>query len=142
MKQTDKVDRNHPAFRENAKPFYDIARKGLGDEVDGEHFWDTIHKDAIFEFLCFTPGFTPKIEGRKAYMDWFGGYSMDLKSADGLRVYKDTKQGVVVIEYQVHGTAPDGKSDYNNHFCSIVTIKDRQVVYWRDYMDSYTVMSM
>ncbi len=41
------VDRSHPAFRENAAPFYRIVREGLGDAVDGEHFWDTVAEDAV-----------------------------------------------------------------------------------------------
>ena len=41
-------------------------------EVDGEHFWDTVSKRKIqYLILYHIPGFTTKIEGRKAYMDWF-----------------------------------------------------------------------
>ena len=92
LNKTGKVDRNHPAFRENAKPFFSIVMDGLMGEVDGEHFWDAVAEDAIFEFMYNIPGFTNKIEGRKAYMDWFEGYSMELKYADNLRVYKDIEQ--------------------------------------------------
>jgi hypothetical protein len=45
------VDRNHPAFNKNAEPFYLIIMEGLKGEVDGEHFWDAVAKDAVFEFL-------------------------------------------------------------------------------------------
>ncbi|MGE8292203.1 MAG: hypothetical protein ACN6ON_11010 [Sphingobacterium sp.] len=31
-----KVDRSHPAFRENAEPFYQIIMEGIKGEVDGE----------------------------------------------------------------------------------------------------------
>lgn len=97
------VNRSHPAFRENAAPFYGIVREGLGDAVDGEHFWDTVAEDAVFEFRYLFPGFGPVIEGRRAYMDWFGGYDMQIRSADGLRVHRDDEQGVVTLEYEVHG---------------------------------------
>ena len=43
---------------------------------------------------------------------------------------------VVVLEYEVHGTAPSTGKPYDNRFCSIVTIEDRKIVRWRDYMDS------
>lgn len=140
MNKTGMVDRNHPAFRENAEPFYSIVMEGLKGEVDGEHFWDAVAEDAVFEFLYNIPGFTNKIAGRKAYMDWFGGYNMELKSADSLRVYKDREQGVITLEYQVHGTSPYSSRPYDNRFCSIVTIRDRKIVYWRDYADSYAMM--
>jgi len=134
------VDRKHPAFKKEAEPFYSIIMEGLKGEVDGEHFWDAVAEDAVFEFLYRFPGFAQKIEGRKKYMDWFGGYSMKLKSADNLFVHKSTEPGVIILEYAVHGTVPGSNKPYDNRFCSIITIKDRKIVHWRDYMDSLAVM--
>jgi len=138
---TDKIDRNHPAFRENADAFYNIVMEGLQDAVDGPHFWDAVAEDAVFEFLYTVPGFTNKIEGRQAYMDWFGGYTNQLTSADGLRVYKDPEQGVITLEYTVHGTIPFNGHEYHNRFCSIITIKNRKIIHWRDYCDSFAVVT-
>jgi ketosteroid isomerase-like protein len=125
----------------NAEPFFDIVMKGLEGEVDGQHFWDAVADDAIFEFCYNFPGFTNKIEGRKAYMDWFKGYTNVLHSADNLRVYK-TKQpkNIVILEYEVHGVVPQTGKAYDNRFCSIITIEDRKIVHWRDYMDTLAVM--
>jgi len=137
-----KTNGNHPAFNKNAEPFYKIIMEGLKGEVDGDHFWDAVAEDAIFEFLYNFPGFANKIEGRNAYMDWFGGYSMVLHSADNLRVYKSLNpKEVIILEYEVHGIAPSTQKPYNNHFCSIITVKDRKIVHWRDYMDSLAVMT-
>ncbi len=136
MKQ---VNKNHPAFNKNAEPFYSIVMEGLKGKVDGKHFWDAVDENAIFEFLYDFPGFANKIEGRKAYMDWFAGYSMVLNSADNLKIYETTDSNVVILEYQVHGKTPTGKH-YDNRFCSIITIKDRKIIHWRDYMDSLAVM--
>lgn len=136
-----KVDRNHPAFNKNSEPFYRIVMEGLKGEVDGAHFWDAVAENAVFEFLYNIPGFTNKIKGRKAYMDWFGGYSNVLRSSDNLRIYKCANpENVIVLEYQVHGTVPSTGKAYDNRFCSIITIKDRKIVHWRDYMDSLAVM--
>ncbi|HMK26234.1 MAG TPA: nuclear transport factor 2 family protein [Chitinophagaceae bacterium] len=134
------MNRNHPAFKKEAEPFYNIIMEGLTGEVDGEHFWDAVAKDAVFEFLYNFPGFTNKIEGRAAYMDWFGGYSNILHSADHLRVHKSMEHGVVILEYEVHGIAPSTGKPYDNRFCSVITIKNRKIVHWRDYMDSLSVM--
>jgi len=132
------VNRNHPAFKKGAEPFYSIIMKGLKGEVDGEHFWDAVAEDAVFEFSYHFPEFPNKINGREKYMEWFGGYSMELKSADSLVVHKSTVPGVIILEYAVHGVAPTQRP-YNNRFCSIITIKGRKIVYWRDYMDSFAV---
>jgi len=136
------VNRSHPAFNINVESFYTVIMDGLKGEVDGEHFWDAVADNAIFEFLYNFPGFTNKIEGRKAYMDWFGGYTNVLHSADNLRVYKSAQpKNVFILEYQIHGTVPETGKDYNNRFCSIITIKDRKIIHWRDYMDSLAAMS-
>ena len=137
---SNQVDRNHPAFRENADAFYNIVMQGLKGEVDGEHFWDAVDENAVFEFLYNFPNFPNRIEGRQAYMDWFGGYENQLDSADGLHVYKDQTQGIVTLEYAVHGTIPATGKTNDNRFCSIVTIKNRKIVHWRDYMDSFAVI--
>ena len=65
------INRDHPAFKKEAEPFYSIIMKGLKGEVDGEHFWDAVAEDAVFEFLYRFPGFPSEISGRKKYMDWF-----------------------------------------------------------------------
>lgn len=137
----EKLNRNHPAFKKNAEPFYNIIMEGLKGEVNDGHFWDAVDENAVFEFMYNIPGFTNKIEGRQAYMDWFGGYSNVLHSSDNLRVYKsNTPNNVIILEYQVHGVVPHTGKAYDNNFCSIITIKDRRIVHWRDYMDTLAVM--
>jgi len=134
------IDRSHGAFRQNAEPFYSIVMEGLKDEVYGEHFWDAIAEDAVFEFLYQFPNFPSKILGRKAYMDWFAGYTNELTHADGLKVYKDSSKNIIILEYEVHGTVPHTGKVYDNRFCSIISIENRKVVHWRDYMDSLATM--
>jgi ketosteroid isomerase-like protein len=68
------VNKNHLAFKKKADPFYNIIMDGLEGKVEGPHFWDVVAEDAVFEFRYQFPGFATKIEGRKAYMDWFGSY--------------------------------------------------------------------
>jgi ketosteroid isomerase-like protein len=121
-------------------PFFNIIMKGLAGLVDGDHFWDAVAEEAVFEFRYRIPGWPERLEGRAAYMAALEGYSMDLRSADGLSVYMTRDSSVVVLEYEVHGTAPSTGKPYDNRFCSIVTIKDRKVIHWRDYMDSLAPM--
>ncbi len=49
------INRDHPAFKKEAEPFYKIIMEGLKGEVDGEHFWDAVAEDAVFEFLYRFP---------------------------------------------------------------------------------------
>jgi ketosteroid isomerase-like protein len=47
----------------------------------------------------------------------------------------------VIIEYEVHGKVIATGASYDNRFISVVTIKDRKVIHWRDYMDSLAAMN-
>ncbi len=117
-------------------PFFNVAMKGLDGLVDGDHFWDAVAENAVFEFLYRIPGWPERLESRVAYMTEMEDYGMELHSADGLAVHLTRDPRVVVLEYGVHGTAPSTGKPYDNRFLSIVTIKDRKIVRWRDYMGS------
>jgi uncharacterized protein len=117
-------------------PFFDIVMKGLDGLVDADHFWDAVADEAVFEFLYRFPGWPSRLESRAAYMSALERYAMDLHSADGLVVHLTRDPRVVVLEYEVHGTARSTGRPYDNRFCSIITIDDRKIVRWRDYMDS------
>src|SRR5207302_6295199 len=54
---------------------------GLDGLVDGDHFWDAVADDAVFEFLYRFPGWPGKLESRHNYMKAMEGYGMRLQSA-------------------------------------------------------------
>jgi ketosteroid isomerase-like protein len=60
-------------------------------------------------------------------------------TADNLRVYRDPEASVAVLEYEVHGESVLTGRPYNNRFVSIITVKDRKVTHWRDYLDPIAV---
>ena len=123
-------------------PFFAVITKGLDGLVDGDHFWDCIADDAVFEFLYDFPGWPRKLEGRAAIMAVFSGYgrNISLNSSDGLVIHRGLDPRIVVLEYEVHGTALSTRQVYNNRFASIITVENRKVVRWRDYMDSLAAM--
>lgn len=53
-------------------PFFDIVRQGLAGLVDGDHYFDTIAPDAVFEFRF--PGYPTKVVGREALIALYAGY--------------------------------------------------------------------
>ncbi len=126
------------AAYEPAAPYFDLVRGALGALVDGEHFFDIVAEDIVYEVLYDFPGWPRVIQGRTGLMDKFLGYAgnIALQSADRLRVHKTDNGGVVAIEYEVHGTILATGVTYNNRFCSIITIENRKIALWRDYMDS------
>ena len=121
-----------------AKPYFDLVRGALGDMVDGEHFFDIVTDDVIYEVLYDFPGWPRIILGRADPMARFRGYcdNIALHTADKLIALKADSGRVVVIEYEVHGTILATGVKYNNRFCSIIKIENRKIAHWRDYMDS------
>ncbi len=121
-----------------ADPYFNLVRGALGDRVDGDHFFDIVSDDVVYEVLYDFPGWPRVIEGRVDLMAQFKGYgdNIALRSADNLITRKTDDGRVFVIEYEVHGTILATGVKYDNRFCSIIEIENRQIAHWRDYMDS------
>ena len=123
---------------EPAAAYFDLVRGALGALVDGDHFFDVVADNVVYEVLYDFPGWPRIIAGRPDLMAAFKGYvaNIALHSADKLIVHKADGGTVVVIEYEVHGTILATHAKYNNRFCSIIRIENRKIAHWRDYMDS------
>ena len=124
-------------------PFFRIIEKGLAGFVDGGHFFNLLADDVIFDYVISVPGYPRRVEGRRAVAELYRGYGSNivLRSADELAVHRDREASVIVLEYAVHGQAVQTGRTYDNHFVSVITIKDRKVTHWRDYLDPVAVFN-
>jgi ketosteroid isomerase-like protein len=124
-------------------PFFEISQQGLAGLVDGDHYFDTIAEDAVFEFRYIFPGWPQTLNGPGALMARYASYGNNivLHGADALVIHRSQDPRVVIIEYEVHGKMVATGASYDNRFISVVTIEDRKIVHWRDYMDSLTAMT-
>lgn len=131
--------RNKYAVFQALDPFFEIIQQGLTGLVDGEHFFDTVADDAVFEFLHHVPGWPRTIRGRADLMEQWTGYgdSIKLHSSDGLVTHRAQDRNVVILEYEVHGKILATGVPYDNRFISVITIEGKKIVHWRDYMDSF-----
>jgi len=59
--------------------------------------------------------------------------------ANIMAVMAEGGASVAVLEYEVHGESVLTGRPYNNRFASIITVKDRKVTHWRDYLDPIAV---
>ena len=94
---------------EALNPFFEVVMEGLRGLVDGDHYFDTIAEDAFFEFRYHFPGWPLTIPGRANLIASFSGYGKTILS---------------------------NGSPYDNRLISVVTIENRKIVHWKDYMDS------
>jgi ketosteroid isomerase-like protein len=128
------------AVFEALNPFFEIILRGLSGLVDGKHYFDTFADDAIFESRYHFPGWPVTIRGRDSLMDSLSGYGKTIKlhSCDALVVHRSQDSRVVILEYEVHGKILSSGAAYDNRLISVITIENRKIVRWRDYMDSLT----
>jgi uncharacterized protein len=123
------------------QPFFRIIQEGLTGVVDGGHFFELFAEDAITEFVITVPGYPKTIQGRDNLAELYRGYSetIVLESAGDLVVYRDTESSVVILEYAVRGRVVATGRPYHNRFVSIITVRNRKVTHWRDYLNPLAV---
>jgi len=80
-----------------AEPYFQLVRGALGDLVDGQHFFDVVSDDIVYEVL-YDLGWPRTIRGRDDLMAAFLSYgdSIELASADNLTAHL-TDEGSVLV---------------------------------------------
>ena len=123
---------------EALNPFFEVVLEGLRGLVDGDHYFDTFTEDCVFESRYHFPGWPVTIRGRANLMAALSGYgkTIRLHSGDALVVHRSQDSRVVILEYEVHGRILSSGARYENRLISVVTIENRKIIHWRDYMDS------
>jgi len=124
-------------------PFFRAIERGLDGLVDGTHFFDFLADDVVFEYVVTVPDYPRRVEGRAALIELYRGYGDNfcLDHCGDVVAYHDRESSVAVLEYSTHGKAVATQAAYDNHFISVVTIADRAVTHWRDYMDPLAVLA-
>lgn len=59
-------------------PFFRIVEQGLSGFVDGDHYFDTVADDALFEFRYNFPVFPQTVSGRANLMTLYSGYGKNI----------------------------------------------------------------
>ena len=88
------------AVYQGAEPFFNLVRRALGDLVDGDHFFDIVGDNVVYEVLYEVTGWPRVIRGRADLMAQFGGYcdNVAIRSADRLITHKTDNGQTVVID--------------------------------------------
>src|SRR5207302_8229315 len=122
-------------------PFFRIIEEGLDGIADGGHFFDLLAEKVIFDYIITTPGYPRRVEVRKAVAELYRPYGtmIVLDRCHDLAVHHDIKTGVVVLEYASEGRVVSTGAPYTNRYISVLTITDRKVTHWRDYLDPVAV---
>jgi ketosteroid isomerase-like protein len=122
-------------------PFFRIIEEGVAGLVDGEHFFDLLAEEVVFEYIITVPGYPRRIEGRQAVAELYRPYgdTIVLDRCYDLAVHHDPTTGVVVLEYASQGRVVPTGTAYSNRYISVLSILDRKIAHWRDYLDPLAV---
>jgi uncharacterized protein len=122
-------------------PFFRIIERGLDGLAGPGHFFDLLAEDAVFEYVITVPGYPRRVEGRTAVAELYRPYgdALVLDRCYDLAVHHDPAQGTVVLEYASAGKVVATGAPYGNRYISVLTLRDREVIHWRDYLDPLAV---
>jgi ketosteroid isomerase-like protein len=123
--------------------FFRIIEQGLQGLADGEHFFELLADDVVFDFIITVPDYPRRIVGRDNLVELYRGYGsvFFLDRCYDLRVHHSPSTSTVVLEYSSEGRVVATGYPYGNRYISVVTIKDRKVTQWRDYLDPLRVFA-
>ena len=123
-------------------PFFRIIEEGVAGLADGEHFFDLLAEDVVFEYVITVPA-TWSLEGRsaaaRAGSPYARRHSPSIVAAATPPLHHDQATGVVVLEYASQGRAIPTGTAYSNRYISMLSIVDRKIAHWRDYLDPIAV---
>ena len=124
-------------------PFFRIIEQGLAGFVDGDHFFDLLAQDVVFDFIITVPNYPRHIVGRNNLMELYRGYGSTfiLDRCYDLRIHHSPSTSSVVLEYSSEGRVVATAQPYSNRYISVVAITDREVSAWRDYLDPLRVFA-
>jgi uncharacterized protein len=124
-------------------PFFRVVEEGLRGYVDGEHFFDLLAEDVVFDFVITVPGYPRHVVGRDNLIELYRGYgsTFSLDRCYDLRVHHSAATSSVVLEYSSQGKVVATGYPYGNRYISVAVIKDRKVAQWRDYLDPLRVFA-
>ena len=125
------------------EPFFRVIEQGLAGLVDGEHFFDFLADDVVFEYVVTVPDYPSRVEGRDNLVELYRGYGdlFYLDHCGDLAIHHDRESSVVVLEYSSRGRAVRTHAAYQNRYISVITIADRAISHWRDYLNPLPVLA-
>jgi ketosteroid isomerase-like protein len=124
-------------------PFFRIIEQGLQGLADGDHFFELLADDVVFDFVITVPDYPRHVVGRDNLIELYRGYGSAflLDRCYDLRVHRSDATSSVVLEYASQGKVVVTGHPYTNRYVSVVTLKDRKVSQWRDYLDPLRVVA-
>jgi uncharacterized protein len=123
------------------EPFFRVVEQSLAGLADEAHFFDLLAEDVVFDYIITVPNYPRHVVGRAAVAELYRPYGemFVLNRCFDVAVHRDRETGVVVLEYASEGRVVKTGADYSNRYISVLTMTERKVTRWRDYLDPIAV---
>ncbi|ORW97110.1 hypothetical protein AWB92_04420 [Mycobacterium sp. IEC1808] len=125
------------------RPYFEVVADALTGLVDGTDFFDMHAEDVVVEYVITVPDYPRRIVGREALAELYADYGESIVQTGSSDVYRyyDPEKSMVILEYTMHGTVVRTGAPYVNRFISVIMVKHRKIVHWRDYLDPLAVFA-
>ena len=122
-------------------PFFRIIEEGLDGLAGPGHFFDLLAEDITVEYVVTVPGYPRRLQGRAAVAELYRPYgtAIVLDRCFDLAVHHDPVKGTAVLEYASEGRVVATGDRYSNRYVSVLTLRERKVAHWWDYLDPIAV---
>jgi uncharacterized protein len=121
----------------SAREVFERAKKlALAKDLDG--FADLFAPDGVHELPFAPPGIPRRLEGRETLREYFAtltGTPLKHTGFTDMTVYETADPGVIIAEYDAHGTVTSTGRPYQLRYLQVVKVSGGQITLWRDYWD-------
>jgi ketosteroid isomerase-like protein len=100
-------------------------------------------RTVLFEFIITVPDYPRQVVGRDNLIELYRGYGSTffLDRCHDLSVHRSEATSTVVLEYASQGKVVATGGPYSNRYISVITLTDRKISHWRDYLDPLRVIT-
>ena len=123
------------------EPFFRIIEEALVGLADGDHFFDLLADEVVFDYIITVPDYPRHVVGRAAVAELYRPYGQMfvLDRCFDLAVHRDRETGVVVLEYASEGRAVKPGPPTPTAMCRCSRSPSARSLRWRDYLDPIAV---
>lgn len=91
--------------------------------------------DGTVEFPFAPDGYPQRLDGRAAVAEYLRDFTdhIDLHAITSRTVHQTLDPGVVVVEFEVDGTAVRTGRPYRMRYIAVITVREGEILGYRDY---------
>jgi ketosteroid isomerase-like protein len=123
-------------------PFFRIIEEGLSGLADGDHFFDLLADDVVFDYVITVPGYPRHVVGRSAVAELYRPYgdTFVLDRCFDLAIHHDREVRCGRSRVRLRGSCRRHRGCLRKPATSRCSRSiDRKVTRWRDYLDPIAV---